>query len=109
VNAETKIGCLVAGMIAGADSIDDMDLLRYGAMEVLFGGVRAPSTRGRSGARSPGGTCCSWARCTGSSWRNWPAASRCCPARTCRRTGTLIVRMDWACQSCQRDRPFVPA
>ena len=41
-----KIGCLVAGMLAGADSIDDMDLLRRGAMDVLFGGIRAPSTLG---------------------------------------------------------------
>jgi hypothetical protein len=46
VNAALKIGCLVAGMAAGADSIDDMDLLRHGAMGVLFGGVRAPSTLG---------------------------------------------------------------
>ncbi len=33
-------------MIAGADSIDDMDLLRHGAMPALFGGIRAPSTLG---------------------------------------------------------------
>jgi hypothetical protein len=33
-------------MAAGADSIDDMGLLRHGAMDVLFGGVRAPSTLG---------------------------------------------------------------
>jgi hypothetical protein len=46
VNAEVKVGCLVAGMIAGADSIDDMDLLRHGAMGELFGGIRAPSTLG---------------------------------------------------------------
>jgi hypothetical protein len=46
VNAHLKAGCLVAGMAAGADSIEDMDLLRHGAMDVLFGGVRAPSTRG---------------------------------------------------------------
>ena len=37
---------IVAGMIGGADSIDDLDLLRHGAMPVLFGGVRAPSTLG---------------------------------------------------------------
>src|SRR5882757_9702612 len=37
---------LVAGMAAGADSIDDMDLLRHGAMSALFGGIRAPSTLG---------------------------------------------------------------
>src|ERR1700690_1711562 len=46
VNAPLKVGCLVAGMAAGADSIDDMGLLRHGAMDVLFGGVRAPSTLG---------------------------------------------------------------
>ena len=41
-----KEPCLVAGMAAGADSIDDMGLLRHGAMSALFGGVRAPSTLG---------------------------------------------------------------
>jgi hypothetical protein len=46
VNAHFKVPCLVAGMAAGADSIDDMDLLRHGAMTSLFGGVRAPSTLG---------------------------------------------------------------
>jgi hypothetical protein len=46
VNAHLKVPCLVAGMIAGADSIDDMDLLRHGALPDLFGGVRAPSTLG---------------------------------------------------------------
>jgi hypothetical protein len=46
VNAQVKVGCLVAGMAAGADSIDDMGLLRHGAMDVLFDGVRAPSTLG---------------------------------------------------------------
>jgi Transposase DDE domain group 1 len=46
VNAVTKVTCLLGGMAAGADSIDDMDLLRDGAMETLFGGIRAPSTLG---------------------------------------------------------------
>ena len=46
VNAHLKVACLVAGMAAGADSIDDMDVLRHGAMSALFGGVRAPSTLG---------------------------------------------------------------
>jgi Transposase DDE domain group 1 len=46
VNAQLKVPCLVAGMAAGADSIDDMDLLRHGAMPGLFGGIRAPSTLG---------------------------------------------------------------
>jgi hypothetical protein len=46
VNAHLKVACLVAGMAAGADSIDDMGLLRHGAMSALSGGVRAPSTLG---------------------------------------------------------------
>ena len=46
VNADLKVTSLVAGMLAGADSIDDMDLLRHGGMDRLFEGVRAPSTLG---------------------------------------------------------------
>ena len=46
VNAQVKVPCLVAGMAAGADSIDDLDVLRHGALPVLFGGIRAPSTLG---------------------------------------------------------------
>ncbi len=46
VNPHLKIPSLVAGMVAGADSIDDMALLRHGAMNRLFTGVRAPSTLG---------------------------------------------------------------
>src|SRR5437899_7761605 len=46
VYPEVKVACLIAGMAAGAGSIDDMDLLRHGAMTGLFGGVRAPSTLG---------------------------------------------------------------
>ncbi len=46
VNAHVKVPTLVAGMVAGADSIDDMDLLRHGGMDRLFNGVRAPSTLG---------------------------------------------------------------
>jgi hypothetical protein len=32
VNPQVKVPCLVAGMIGGADSIDDLGLLRHGAM-----------------------------------------------------------------------------
>lgn len=45
-NPVAKTGSIVAGMLAGADSIDDLDLLRHGAMTRLFCGVRAPSTLG---------------------------------------------------------------
>jgi hypothetical protein len=45
-NAHLKVPALVAGMVAGADSIDDMDRLRHGGMDRLFTGIRAPSTLG---------------------------------------------------------------
>jgi hypothetical protein len=45
-NAAVKVVALVAGMVAGADSIDDLDLLRHGGMGRLFTGIRAPSTLG---------------------------------------------------------------
>ncbi len=45
-NATGKVLALVAGMVAGADSISDLDLLRHGGMPRLFTEVRAPSTLG---------------------------------------------------------------
>src|SRR3954452_1358758 len=45
-NTAAKITALVAGMVCGADCIDDMDLLRHGGMPRLFDQVRAPSTLG---------------------------------------------------------------
>ena len=41
-----KIGCLVTGMLMGADSIDDMNVLRDGGLHHVFAEVRAPSTLG---------------------------------------------------------------
>jgi hypothetical protein len=45
-NAGAKVMALVAGMLAGADSIDDMNLLRHGGMGRLFNRTYAPSTLG---------------------------------------------------------------
>jgi hypothetical protein len=45
-HAGLKVSSLVAGMAAGADSIDDMALLRHGGMGKVFTGVYAPSTLG---------------------------------------------------------------
>src|SRR3954454_2146442 len=45
-NKVVKIPSRVAGMVAGADSIADMDLLRHGGMGRLLGEVRAPTTLG---------------------------------------------------------------
>jgi hypothetical protein len=47
VAAGAKVSALVVGMVAGADSISDMDVLRpHSGMGRLFDGVRAPSTLG---------------------------------------------------------------
>jgi Transposase DDE domain group 1 len=45
-NAGLKVASLVAGMVAGADSIDDMALLRHGGMCRVFARAYAPSTLG---------------------------------------------------------------
>jgi hypothetical protein len=45
-NAAVKTTSVVGGMLAGADSIDDLGLLRHGGLHRLFDGVRAPSTLG---------------------------------------------------------------
>ena len=45
-NAGLKVASLVAGMVAGADSIDDMALLRHGGMGRIFTRAYAPSTLG---------------------------------------------------------------
>ena len=45
-NAGGKVTALVAGMVAGADCIDDMAILRHGATRKLLDGCYAPSTLG---------------------------------------------------------------
>ena len=45
-NAAIKVAGLVAGMIVGADSIADLDVLRHGGMDKMFGGMRAATTLG---------------------------------------------------------------
>ncbi|MDA0249711.1 MAG: IS1380 family transposase, partial [Actinobacteria bacterium] len=45
-NPAPKLATVIAGMCAGADSIDDLDVVRSGGMKTLFDGVYAPSTIG---------------------------------------------------------------
>ncbi len=45
-NSGLKVTSLVAGMVAGADSIDDMAVLRHGGMGRIFDRAYAPSTLG---------------------------------------------------------------
>ncbi len=45
-NLAPKLATVIAGMCAGADSIDDLDVVRCGGMKTLFDSVYAPSTIG---------------------------------------------------------------
>ena len=45
-NPAPKLATVIAGMCAGADSIDDLDVVRSGGMKTLFAAVYAPSTLG---------------------------------------------------------------
>ena len=46
-NPAGKLTAIVAGMAAGADSIDDLDIIRSGGMPRLFNQVYAPATLGQ--------------------------------------------------------------
>ena len=47
MNPAGKLTAIIAGMVAGADCIDDLDLLRCGGMARLFTDVYAPATLGQ--------------------------------------------------------------
>ncbi len=45
-NTSTKVSAIIAGLVVGADSISDLDVLRHGGMGRVFAGLRAPTTLG---------------------------------------------------------------
>jgi hypothetical protein len=45
-NPTPKLTSIIGGLVAGADSIGDLDVIRSGGMHRLFGGVYAPTTLG---------------------------------------------------------------
>src|SRR5437868_9138491 len=45
-NPAAKVMSLIAGMVAGGDSIEDVDRLRHAGNGLVFDQVRAPSTLG---------------------------------------------------------------
>ena len=92
VNAHLKVACLVAGMAAGADSIDDMNLLRHGAMAELFGGIRAPSTLGSFLRSFTWGNVLQLQKVHREFLAALAAAPRCCPARMCWRSSIWTRR-----------------
>src|SRR5450830_143315 len=78
-NAGVKVASLVGGMACGADSIDDMALLRHGGMRKLFTACSHPRLWGRSCAPSNSATCASSTRSPPGSLPTWPKKPRCFP------------------------------
>lgn len=76
-NAGAKVSSLVAGMVAGADSIDDLAVLRHGAMGKLFNRIYAPRRWARSCAPSPLVTSANWTRSPPDCCKDWPCRPRC--------------------------------
>lgn len=70
-NPAGKVAAIVAGMVAGADCIDDLDVVRSGGLRRLFGCVYAPSTLGSFLRALTWGTCGSWSRRPGRSSPVW--------------------------------------
>lgn len=62
-NPGAKLMSLVAGVAAGADSIEDIDLLRHGGMQAVFDRVYAPSTLGHIWGNTPTGMSSNWPPC----------------------------------------------
>jgi hypothetical protein len=74
VNAEVKVGCLAAGMVAGADSIGDLDCAAARGDARLVRRPAAPSTLGSFLRTFTWGTCSRWGRSTGNCWLSWSGA-----------------------------------
>ena len=71
---------VVAGMIAGADSIDDLDMLRQAGLTGLFDGVYAPSTLGSFLRAFTHGHVRQLQAVDRDCWPSWPDAPGSCPA-----------------------------
>src|SRR5665648_770405 len=70
-NPDVKVTALVAGMVAGADTIDAMDLLRHGGRGRVFSPGRAPSALGTFLRAFTFGHV-RQLDAVASSWRTWP-------------------------------------
>ena len=100
VHPEVKVACLAAGMAVGADSIDDMDLLRHGALPDLFGGVRAPSTLGSFLRSFSWVMSASWKGRAGSCWRSWPTTRAGLGPYRWTDCATIVPRSAWTALIC---------
>src|SRR5512142_1842301 len=77
-NSGAKALTLIGSVLAGGDCIDDVDLLRSGALPELFDGVRARPRWGPGCGRCAGGMSASSTRSPGRCWsgRGGPAPAR---------------------------------
>ena len=82
VNPQVKVPGIVARMTGGADSVDDLDLLRHGGWARWLAGAGAVHAGSflRSFTR---GNVLQLGKANRLCWRSWPAAPRYCWARTC--------------------------
>ena len=74
VNPAGKLTTIIAGMMCGADSIDDVNVLRAGGTPRVFDEVYAPSTLGIFCASSLSATPTSSPRWPASIWPRWRGA-----------------------------------
>src|SRR6187200_758843 len=87
-NPAPKLATLMGGMCAGADSIDDVDVVRSGGMKTLFDDVYAASTIGLCCGSSVSGMPASWNRCCAGIWGCCVREPSCCPALACALSST---------------------
>jgi len=80
-NPAAKVMSLLAGMIAGADSITDADRLRHAGNRRVFDQIRAPQPWARSCGRSPMGMCSNSTRYSAQRWLTEMILERACPVR----------------------------
>src|SRR5512144_555973 len=99
-----KIGALVAGMVAGADTIDGMDLLRHGAFPATVGGIRAPSTLGSFLRAFDHGNVRQLAAVHRRVLVELATQARCCPAPT-RWRSSMSTRCSGACTGAPNRAP----
>jgi hypothetical protein len=79
-NPAPKLATPIAGMYAGADSIDDIDVVRSGGMTTIFDGVYAPRRSELCCGSSPSVTSANSNQCYASTWWRCVGESSCCPA-----------------------------
>ena len=91
-NADLKTMSLIAGMCAGADSIQDMSILRHGAMGKAFDYCYAPSTLGRFLRQFTFGHVRQRARSRPGSSPRSPRRRRCSPGSTTSHWSTSTTR-----------------